>query len=42
MIRRRRPPMMAEMLLPLTDLAAALKNRDQVFFYDDLVIEEII
>ncbi len=42
MFRRRRPPMMADMLLPLTDLAAALKNRDQVFFYDDLAIEEII
>jgi S-adenosylmethionine-diacylglycerol 3-amino-3-carboxypropyl transferase len=42
MNRRRRPPMMADILLPLADLATALKKRDQVFFYDDLVIEEII
>jgi S-adenosylmethionine-diacylglycerol 3-amino-3-carboxypropyl transferase len=42
MTRRRRPPMMADILLPLSELAAALKNRDHIFFYDDFVIEEII
>ncbi len=41
-IRRRRPPIMADMLLPLTDLADSLKRKDQVFFYDDFVVEEII
>lgn len=41
-IRRRRPPIMADMLLPLTDLADSLKRRDRVFLYDDFVIEEII
>lgn len=41
-IRRRRPPIMADMLLPLTDLADNLKRRDRVFLYDDFVIEEII
>lgn len=41
-IRRRRPPIMADMLLPLTDLADGLKRKDQVFFYDDFVVEEII
>ena len=41
-IRRRRPPIMADMLLPLTDLADSLKRRDRVFFYDDFVVEEII
>ncbi|MBA3698363.1 MAG: DUF3419 family protein [Planctomycetes bacterium] len=41
-IRRRRPPIMADMLLPLTDLADSLKRKDRVFFYDDFVVEEII
>lgn len=41
-VRRRRPPIMADMLLPLTDLADSLKRRDRVFFYDDFVVEEII
>jgi S-adenosylmethionine-diacylglycerol 3-amino-3-carboxypropyl transferase len=41
-LRRRRPPIMADMLLPLTDLADALKRQDKVFFYDDFVVEEII
>ena len=41
-IRRRRPPIMADMLLPLTDLADSLKRKDQVFLYDDFVVEEII
>ncbi len=33
---------MADMLLPLTDLADSLKRKDRVFFYDDFVVEEII
>lgn len=41
-IRRRRPPIMADMLLPLTDLADGLKRKDRVFLYDDFVVEEII
>ena len=41
-IRRRRPPIMADMLLPLTDLTDSLKRKDQMFFYDDFVVEEII
>ena len=41
-VRRRRPPIMADMLLPLTDLADSLKRQDRVFFYDDFVIEEIV
>ena len=41
-LRRRRPPIMADMLLPLTDLADSLKRKDRLFFYDDFVVEEII
>jgi S-adenosylmethionine-diacylglycerol 3-amino-3-carboxypropyl transferase len=41
-IRRRRPPIMADMLLPLTDLADSLKRQDRLFLYDDFVVEEII
>jgi S-adenosylmethionine-diacylglycerol 3-amino-3-carboxypropyl transferase len=41
-VRRRRPPIMADMLLPLTELAESLKQLDKVFLYDDFVIEEII
>jgi S-adenosylmethionine-diacylglycerol 3-amino-3-carboxypropyl transferase len=41
-IRRRRPPIMADMLLPLTDLADSLKRQDRVFLYEDFVVEEII
>jgi S-adenosylmethionine-diacylglycerol 3-amino-3-carboxypropyl transferase len=41
-IRRRRPPIMADMLLPLTDLADSMKRQDKVFLYDDFVVEEII
>jgi S-adenosylmethionine-diacylglycerol 3-amino-3-carboxypropyl transferase len=40
--RRRRPPMMADMLFPLSELSEALRRRDHLFFYHDLVIEEII
>ena len=39
---RRRPPAMADVLLPLIELAESLKRRDQVFLYDDFVVEEII
>lgn len=42
MTKRKRPPMMADMLLPLTELSTALRSRDHIFFYDDFVIEEII
>jgi S-adenosylmethionine-diacylglycerol 3-amino-3-carboxypropyl transferase len=40
--RRRRPPMMADMLFPLSELSDILRRRDQLFFYQDFVVEEII
>ena len=41
-LTRRRPPAMADVLLPLIELAESLKQKDQVFFYDDFIVEEII
>jgi S-adenosylmethionine-diacylglycerol 3-amino-3-carboxypropyl transferase len=39
---RRRPPIMADMLLPLTGLAESLQPQDKVGFYRDFVVEGII
>lgn len=39
---RRRPPIMADMLLPLTGLTETLQATDKVGFYRDFVVEEII
>ena len=33
---------MADVLLPLIELAESLKRKDQLFLYDDFVVEEII
>ena len=41
-LARRRPPAMADVLLPLIELAESLKRKDQLFLYDDFVVEEII
>ena len=41
-LARRRPPAMADVLLPLVELAESLKRKDQLFLYDDFVVEEII
>jgi S-adenosylmethionine-diacylglycerol 3-amino-3-carboxypropyl transferase len=41
-LARRRPPAMADVLLPLIELAESLKRKDQVFLYDDFIVEEII
>jgi S-adenosylmethionine-diacylglycerol 3-amino-3-carboxypropyl transferase len=40
--QRSRPPAMADMLLPLTDLADNLRRADRVPFYRDFVVEEVI
>jgi S-adenosylmethionine-diacylglycerol 3-amino-3-carboxypropyl transferase len=39
---RRRPDVMADMLLPLIGLAESLQQRERVGFYRDFVVEEII
>lgn len=39
---RSRPPAMADMLLPLTDLADNLRRADRVPFYRNFVVEEVI
>lgn len=39
---RSRPPAMADMLLPLTDLADSLRRADRVPLYRDYVVEEVI
>jgi S-adenosylmethionine-diacylglycerol 3-amino-3-carboxypropyl transferase len=41
LVDRQRPLSMAHQLQPLTDLAQALYQRNHVFFYKNLVIEEI-
>jgi len=38
---RKRPPELADRLMPLTELAAELHAQDQAFFYNAVVVEEV-
>ncbi len=40
--RRRRPSSLADRVLPLSNLAAALHRKDKAFFYSAFVIEEVM
>ena len=42
LVQRHRPESLASYLQPLSDLAQQLYQQDQVFFYSDFIIEEII
>jgi len=42
LVKRRRPPQLADRLRPLTSLSRRLYAEDKAFFYSDFVLEEVI